>query len=221
MEKRLYTAAGCLFLLFAAGVSAEVKPAALFSDHIVLQRGMPAPVWGTAEPGEAVRVTLDRQTRSTTAGPDGRWMVRLRKMKAGGPYEIHIQGKNSLTIHDVLVGEVWLASGQSNMVFTVSKKAASFAGMLDEDKEIPAANYPAIRMFTVKTAKSYTPKEDAAGEWQVCSPETVPGFSAVGYLFARDLQQRLHVPVGILTVAYGASTAESCCRGRRLQTTPA
>ena len=189
--------------------SAEVKLAGVFGDHMVLQQGMAVSVWGTAEPGEVVKVTLNRQIRSTTAGADGRWMLRLRKLKAGGPYEMQIQGNNSLTIHDVLVGEVWVGSGQSNMEFTVSSKVARFAGMLDEDKEIAAANYPQIRMFTEKQAKSYTPKEELAGEWKVCSPETVPGFSAVGYLFARDLQQRLHVPVGILTVAYGASTAEA------------
>ena len=209
MAKRLSAATSCLFLLFAVNVSAEVKPAALFSDHMVLQRGMAAPVWGTAEPGEAVKVTLNRQTRRTTADANGRWMLRLRKLKAGGPYEMRIQGKNSLTIHDVLVGEVWVASGQSNMEFTVSSKVARFAGMLDEEKEIATANYPEIRMFTEKQAKSYAPKDELAGDWKVCRPETVPGFSAVGYLFARDLQQRLHVPVGILTVAYGASTAEA------------
>jgi sialate O-acetylesterase len=209
MQRRFAAAVGCLFLLFAVVAPAEVKPAALFSDHMVLQRGMQAPIWGTAAPGEAVKVTLNGKSRSTTAGPDGKWMLRLRKLQAGGPYEIQIQGTNSLIIHDVLVGEVWLGSGQSNMVFTVSRKAASFAGMLDEDKEIAAANYPTIRMFTVKTEKSYTPRDEVTGTWQICSPETVPGFSAVGYLFARDLQQRLHVPVGVLTVAYGASTAES------------
>ena len=202
-----------LFTLCAARTSAEVKPSPLFSDHIVLQRGMDVPVWGTADPGETVKVTLNGQTRSAKAGSGGKWMVHLRRLKAGGPYEMQIrgtnQGKDSITIHDVLVGEVWLASGQSNMVFTVSKKAASFAGMLDEDKEIAAANYPEIRMFTVKESKSYTPQDDPVGEWKVCSPDTVGAFSAVGYLFARDLQQRLHVPVGILTVAYGASTAES------------
>jgi sialate O-acetylesterase len=209
MPRRFAAAVCCLFLLFAVVAFAEVKPAALFNDHMVLQRGMSVPIWGTAAPGEAVKVTLNGQSRSTTAGQDGKWMLRLRKLKAGGPYEMQIQGTNSLTIHDVLVGEVWLGSGQSNMAFTVSKKVAYYAGMLDEEKEIAAANYPTIRMFTVKEKKSYTPKDDAIGEWKICSPETVPGFSAVGYLFARDLQQRLHVPVGILTVAYGASTAEA------------
>ncbi|HEY1767056.1 MAG TPA: sialate O-acetylesterase [Terracidiphilus sp.] len=198
----------CLFL-FGASLSAQVKPSALFSDHMVLQQGMPVPVWGTAAPGETVTVTFHGQSRSTTAGPDGKWMVRLSKLKAGGPFDMEIRGKNALVLHDVLIGEVWLAAGQSNMVFTVSKKAQFFAGMLDEDKEIAAANYPQIRMFTARTVKAYSAQDDAIGQWQVCSPVTVPGFSAIGYLFARDLQQRLHVPIGILTVAFGASTVES------------
>jgi sialate O-acetylesterase len=209
MQRRIAAALCCLFLLFAIAASAEVKPAALFCDHMVLQSGMPVPIWGTAAPGEAVKITFNGKSLSTAAGPDGKWMLRLRKLKAGGPYEMQIQGTNSLIIHDVLVGEVWLASGQSNMAFTVSKKVSPYAGMLDEEKEIAAANYPTIRMFTVKEEKSYTPRDDVKGEWKICTPETVPGFSAVGYLFARDLQQRLHVPVGILTVAYGASTAEA------------
>lgn len=187
---------------------------------MVLQRGMPVPVWGMASPGETVKVTLNGHTSATKAGPDGKWMVRLHKLKAGSPYEMRIAGTNSITIHDVLVGEVWLATGQSNMVFTVSKKAAYFAGMLDEDKEIAAANYPQIRMFTAKTVKSYTPQDDPIGDWQVCSPETVPAFSAVGYLFARDLQQRLHIPIGILTVAYGGSTAESWLPRQALEDDP-
>ena len=209
MQRRFVLLVSCFFLLFAAAVSAEVKPAALFSDHMVLQSGMSVPVWGMADPGEVVKVTLNGQSQSATAGPDGKWMVRLSKLKVGGPYEMQIQGKNSLTVKDVLVGEVWVGSGQSNMAFTVSKKVATYAGMLDEEKEIAAANYPKIRMFTVKERKAYTPQNDVAGEWKICNPETVPGFSAVGYLFARDLQEKLNVPVGIVTVAYGASTAEA------------
>ena len=199
----------CIFLLFAIPASAAVKPSALFTDHMVLQREIPVPVWGTADPGETVKVSFDGQTQSATTGPDGKWSIRLSKLKAGGPFEMQIEGKNSMVVHDVLVGEVWLAAGQSNMVFTVSKKAAFFAGMLDEDKEIAAANYPDIRMFTQGTVKAYAPQESALGSWQVCSPQTAGAFSAIGYLFARDLEQTLHVPVGIVTVAFGASTAES------------
>jgi sialate O-acetylesterase len=119
MLRRFVVPVSSLFLLFAAAVSAEVKPSALFSDHMVLQSGISVPVWGKAEPGEVVKVTLKGQSQSATAGQDGKWMVRLGKLKAGGPYEMQIQGKNTITVKDVLVGEVWLGSGQSNMAFTV------------------------------------------------------------------------------------------------------
>jgi sialate O-acetylesterase len=188
---------------------AEVKPAPLFSDHMVLQSGMSVPVWGTASPGERVTVKLNGQTGAASAAADGKWMVRLTDLKAGGPYEITIAGSNTITVSDVLVGEVWLGSGQSNMEFTVSKKRASFAGLINEDQEIAAANYPKLRMFTGKQAKTYEPQETVNGQWLVCSPETVPGFSAVAYLFGRNLQKELDVPVGMLVLAFGASTAES------------
>ena len=197
-------------LLLLAGISqAEVQPSPLFSDHAVLQSGMSVPVWGTAAPGEKVTVTFLKQHRSAVAGADGRWMVRLTKLKPGGPYDMTIAGSNTIQVHDVLVGEVWVGSGQSNMEFTVSVKAARFAGMQDEDKVIAAANYPQIRMFTVAETKSYTPLSVTKGKWVICSPDTVGAFSAVGYLFAKDLQQALKVPVGIVTVAYGASVAEA------------
>jgi sialate O-acetylesterase len=194
---------------FVTPVRGEVKPSTLFSDHAVLQSGMSVPVWGTADAGEKVTVTLNGQAKSAVTGADGKWMVRLVNLKAGGPFEMTIAGKNSIAVKDVLVGEVWLGSGQSNMVFNVSKVGHPPYGLLDEEKEIAAANYPEVRMFTVKDTKSYTPLADPVGEWKVCSPQTVPDFSAVGYLFARDLNQTLKVPVGIVLSAYGASTAEA------------
>lgn len=197
------------FASFAATAHADVKPAALFSDHAVLQSGMPVPVWGTAAPGERVKVRFENQTQSVKAGADGKWMVRLKKLKSGGPFEMTIAGKNSITVKDILVGEVWLGSGQSNMQFTVSKKHAPYAGMLNEDQEIAAANFPQIRMFSGKPTTSHDPQPDIQGSWIICSPETVGDFSAVGYLFARDLQKALNVPVGIVLEAYGASTAEA------------
>ena len=150
-------------LLCAGAGYADVKPSALFSDHMVLQSGMSVPVWGTADPGEKVTVTLAGQTPSAVAGTNGKWMVRLLNLKAGGPFEMSIDGKNHIQVTDVLVGEVWLGSGQSNMEFTVSKKKASFAGLINEDQEIAAANYPTIRMFTAKGTKTYEPKADVAG----------------------------------------------------------
>jgi len=209
MQLRLLLASCAALLCLTAGARAEVKRSALFGDHMVLQSGISVPVWGTADAGETVTVSFNGQAKSATAGADGRWMVRLADLKPGGPFEMTIAGKNTIVVKDVLVGEVWLGSGQSNMAFTVSKAHASYAGMLDEEKEIAAANYPQLRMFTGKNAKSYEPKDEIEGEWLIASPATVGDFSAVGYLFGRDLNQALHVPVGILTLAYGASTAES------------
>lgn len=200
------------FTLFGAvGAYGEVKPSPLFSDHMVLQSSASVPVWGIADKGEKVTVKLEGQTKTATADATGKWTVKLTKLKAGGPFEMTIQGSAGeapLVVKDVLVGEVWLGSGQSNMQFTVSKAHASYAGMLDEEKEIAAANYPQLRMFTVKPTKSYAPQE-LAGEWQVCTPTVVGDWSAVGYLFGRDLNQALHEPVGIVLSAYGASTAEA------------
>jgi sialate O-acetylesterase len=210
-----------LLLLCALPVLADVTPSPLFSDHAVLQSGMSVPVWGKADPGEKVTVSIQGQTASATADAAGKWMVRLANLKAGGPLEMTIAAKNSITVKDVLVGEVWLGSGQSNMEFTVSAKVARFAGLLNEDQEIAAANYPKIRMFTEKQSKKYEPQTDLTGEWKICSPETVPAFSAVGYLFARDLQRELGgEPVGILTVALGASAAEAWISREALNADP-
>jgi sialate O-acetylesterase len=190
----------------------EVKPSALFSDHMVLLSGADVPVWGIADPGEKVTIKFLGETKSATTAADGKWTIHLAKLKPGGPFEMSIAGDKTpapITVHDVLVGEVWLGSGQSNMVFNVSAVGHRPYGLQDEAAEIAAANFPQVRMFTVKDAKSLTPVADPEGEWKVCSPATVADFSAIGYLFARDLNQQLKVPVGILLAAYGASTAEA------------
>ena len=209
-----------LTLVSVASLPAEVKPSALFSDHMVLQSGMAVPVWGVAGPGERVTVTLNGQKQSATASADGKWMVRLKSLKSGGPFQMTIAGTNTIAIADVLVGEVWLGSGQSNMAFTVSKKRASYAGLVDEEREIAEANYPRVRMFTGKTAKTYEPQTEIQGEWLICNPENVPGFSAVGYLFSRDLHRELKQPVGFVTLAFGASTAESWIRRETVSADP-
>lgn len=203
-------------VLAVAVARGEVKPSALFSDHAVLQAGRAVPVWGTADVGEAVAVTIAGQTVRGVTGADGRWMVRLKSMQAGGPFVMTIAGKNTVAVQDVLVGEVWVGSGQSNMAFPVSKKFGSYAGLLHEEEEIAAAQYPRIRVFMATTVKAYEPAPEIQGEWKVCTPENVPAFSAVSYLFARDLQRELKVPVGMLVVAYGASTAEAWVERRAL-----
>ena len=199
---------------------ADVKPSALFTDHAVLQAGASVPVWGSAAPGEKVTVSLNGQSQSAAASADGKWMVRLSPLQPGGPFQMTIAGQNTVVVNDVLVGQVWLGSGQSNMVFTVSKKRYPWAGTLNEEKEIAEANYPTIRMFTGKEAKTYEPQNEIVGEWQVANPENVPGFSAIGYFFARDLQKEIHQPVGILALAYGASTAEAWIRREALAADP-
>ncbi len=188
---------------------ADVKPNQLFSDHAVLQTEREIPVWGTADAREKVTVSIGKQKKTVTADVAGKWMVKLGKMPVGGPYVMTITGKNTLRVNDVLVGEDWIGSGQSNMAFPVSKKVASYAGMLDEDKEIAAANYPQLRIFMAKTKKAYEPQTEIEGEWKLATPENAPAFSAVAYLFGRDLNQALKVPIGMVVVAFGASTAES------------
>ena len=200
-------------LCLAAPLAAEVKLASPFTDHMVLQRGMPVPVWGWADANERVTVTFAGQTQTATTGTDGAWRVSLTALAASAESrDFTVTGKNKITLRDVLVGEVWLGSGQSNMDFTVSKKVKYFSGVDNEEQEIAAANYPLIRMFTGDAAKAYTPQATVGGTWKVCSPETVPAFSAVGYFFARELQKELRIPVGIVTLAFGASCAHAWIR---------
>jgi len=199
-----------IFLL-AAIARAEVQPNHLFSDHMVLQNGVSVPVWGTAAPGEQVTVTLGDQKQTAAAGPDGKWMIHLSSLKSGGPVEMNIAGSNSITIHDVLVGEVWVGSGQSNMVFSVSDSPTvkAYNGVTNKEQEVAAANYPLIRMYIIPEVASGEPKDDTNAKWQVCTPDNVKAFSAIGYFFARDLHKELNVPVGFIRCAYGASTAEA------------
>ncbi len=210
--------------IFAAGTArADVAPNPLFSDHMVLQRGMSVPVWGTAAAGEQVTVSLGGASQKATAGADGKWMVKLPEQKMapdGPPMELTIAGKNTVTIKDVLIGEVWIASGQSNMVFPVAAKGP-YGGLTNSAEVIAAANIPSIRMFTVADKKSADPQATMTGSWQVATPQTVPNWSAVGYLFASGLQKELKVPIGIITAAYGASTCEAWISRDALAADPA
>ncbi len=187
---------------------ADVRLASPFADHMVLQREMSVPVWGWAESGEQVTVSFAGQKVTATAAADGKWTVRLAKLTAGGPFEMTVAGKNTLTLKDVLVGEVWIASGQSNMQFPVAR-SGPYGGLPNADQVVAAANFPQIRIFTGRLAMTYETQTNITGQWVVCSPETAPTFSAVSYLFARNLHKELKVPVGMLTLAQGASVAEA------------
>jgi sialate O-acetylesterase len=182
-------------------LDAEVKPNPLFTDGAVLQRGQAVPVWGTAGDGEKVSVEFNGQKLDTTA-KDGKWRVDLKPLEAGGPFTMKISGENTVEVKDVLVGEVWVASGQSNMEW-------KFNGSFEPNVERPKANHPKLRMFTVTRVTSPVPLADAEGSWVTCSPETVGKFSAVAYYFARDLQAKLGVPVGVVSTSWGGTPAQA------------
>jgi sialate O-acetylesterase len=189
-------------VLFPALASAAVGLPAVFGKHMVLQRGRPVPVWGTAAAGESVSVSFAGQAKSTTADKNGRWKISLDSLQAGGPHTLVVKGSNEVTIADVLVGEVWLASGQSNMAMTVRR-------CRDADTEQAAADFPRIRMFTVRRNAQLSPQQDFQGTWAVCSPETVGKFSGAAYFFGRRLHRELKVPVGLVNSSWGGTAIEA------------
>ncbi len=193
---------------------ADVTLAPLFTDHAVLQRDKPVPVWGRADAGEAVTVKFSEQTRKTTAGADGRWIVFLDALPASAQgVELTVIGKNTLTIHDLVVGEVWLCSGQSNMEFTIEARPGTWQArsrVTDAASEIAAANFPLIRHVRIEQRVAEAPAETVTtGGWQAASPQTAGGFTAVGYFFARNIFRKLGVPVGIVHSSWGGTPVES------------
>lgn len=192
-------------ILSAAGASAawaDVTLPAMFSDHMVLQRDIDVPVWGWADPSEKVAVTLNDETKTAVADAAGKWSVTLAARRASGPHTLTVKGKNTIQINDVLVGEVWLASGQSNMAMTVARAA-------DFPEEQAAADHPKLRMFTVARVPAETPQERCQGTWQVSSPESVGAFSATAYFFGRELHEQLDVPVGLVHSSWGGTPIEA------------
>ena len=189
----------------------------LFADNMVLQRDIPAPVWGTAEEGEKITVSFSGQTKEAVADKDGRWMVRLDPLKASSDAQIMAIsssiGNQKLKIENVLIGDVWICSGQSNMAFAVS-------GSRDSQKEISEADYPDIRSFKVVNKSSREPASVLNGRWDVCSPKTVPGFSAVGYFFGRELYRKLNIPIGLINSSWGGTVAEAWTTWKTLESTP-
>ncbi len=174
----------------------------LFTDHMVLQRQVEVPVWGSAQPGQRVLVQFAHQMAVARADADGQWRVALGPFNAGGPYELKVEAETTQVVRDVLVGDVWLCSGQSNMEWPVSLSN-------DPDAEIAAANHPQIRLFTVPKRISPQPVTEIDAAWQVCAPGTVADFSAVGYFFGRQLQQDLDVPIGLIDSSWGGTIAEA------------
>lgn len=195
----------CL-LLAAAPAAAELKLPAIFSDHMVLQQQHANPIWGWDTPGAEVTVRFAGQSKTAKAGQDGKWTVKLDPLPANAkPAVLEVSGSSQRQIKDVLVGEVWICSGQSNMRWTV-------ANSWDSDLEIATANHPRIRLLTVPNVGTQEPQQDFNAEWQVCTPDTVGAFSGVGFFYGRVLHQILNVPVGLINNAWGGSSAEAWVR---------
>jgi sialate O-acetylesterase len=204
----------CLLALPLAAF-ADVRPAPLFRDGAVLQRDMPAPVWGEAAPGEAIVVEWRGARHETVADAQGRWRVVLPPMPASAaPSELLISGKTTVRVRDVLVGELWLCSGQSNMAWTVAESA-------DAAAEIAAADFPLVRHFQVAKTVADRPAFSVAGAWEAASPKTVGDFSGVAYFFGRELHRRLGVPVGLINASWGSTHIESWMSPAALASDPA
>ncbi|HJQ24074.1 MAG TPA: sialate O-acetylesterase [Blastocatellia bacterium] len=190
------------FAAFAAAARADVRLPALVGDNMVVQQNVPARVWGWAAPGEQVTVTMAGKSAKATADAKGRWEVRFGPFKAGGPHEMTIAAKNTIVLKNVLVGEVWVGSGQSNMEWPLQNAAHGA-------DEVARADHPEIHLFTVAKATALEPRADVQGRWVVCTPETAATFSAVAYFFGRELNEKLKVPVGLIHSSWGGTPAEA------------
>lgn len=214
-------AAGTLAVLSLRAEAQTARPLLhpLFSDHMVLQRERTVPVWGWAEPGAPITVVFAGRSATTTAQPDGKWMVRLPAMKAGGPHTLRVTDtKRSQNVRDVLMGDVWVGSGQSNMEM-------GMANIQNAEAEIAAANDPQLRLFSVPRRCSYDPQELVNGQWSVCTPQTLrpagsAGFSATAYFFGRELRKALKVPIGLIHTSWGGTPAEVWISEEGLRTQP-
>jgi sialate O-acetylesterase len=180
----------------------------LFTDHAVLQREIADPIWGWTTPFQNVTVSVNGQTVSAIAGVDGKWVASVGPFEAGGPYTITISGPQTVTLNDVMFGDVWVCSGQSNMQFGIGNG-------LNAPTEIAAANYPDIRIFTSQMVDATTPQLLTTGLWQSVTPQSIQsqgtwnGFSAVGYFFGRDLYAAVNVPIGLIQCSWGGTVAEA------------
>lgn len=193
-----------LLLLLSTLAWCDVHLPKLFDDSMVLQRDKAIAVWGWADKGEAITVGFNQQTKTTKAGSDGKWKILLNNEAAGGPYQLVVKGKNTITLNNVMVGDVWICSGQSNMEWPVS-------AVKNAEQEIRSAAYPLIRHFKVRNDVGDKPKEDLQykSAWATAMPSSVGTFTAVGYFFARQLYEQLHVPIGLINTSWGGTDAET------------
>lgn len=199
-----------VFVLIYTSMQAQIKLPSIFSDNMVLQRDAPIPVWGWAKPGEKIEVSFNKQVKTTKADNTGKWMVKLDAEKAGGPFVLKVKGKSVAEYKNVLVGEVWLCSGQSNMEFQVGYTGTWQLGVFNYQKEVATANYPQIRRIKMEHKINSMPVNDVVTEgWSVCDTGTVPYYSAVAYFFARTVYDSIHVPIGIIDDNWGGTNIET------------
>lgn len=204
-----------LAVMLSNSANAELNVPKIFSDSMVLQREQPIPVWGWEDPGTEVHVVLGDEVKKAKADDAGKWMVEFSAKKAGGPHKMVIEGTNRIEFNDVLIGEVWLCSGQSNMEWTVSRSN-------NPQEEIAAAKHPQIRHIKFAHRPAAEPMTDVPSPgWQVCSPETVANFTAVGYFFGRELQAELDVPIGLIGCNWGGTRIEPWTPPVGFKSTPA
>jgi sialate O-acetylesterase len=209
-KQRLFLLGALIFGATAPGVHADVKLPAVFSDHMVLQQGISVPIWGDAAPGEEVTVSILDQTKKTVASFEGKWMVKLNPLTVNEGTVLQVSGINTIALSNVAVGEVWLASGQSNMEWTLSNTH-------DLDNALTEANDPLLRLFKVEKGTADRPLSDVKGSWKLSTPEIAKPFSAVGWYFGRELRKRLNVPVGVIHSSWGGTPAEAWTSGPALQ----
>ena len=213
----------CLIIIavsvFFIDASAQLQLPDIISDSMVLQQNTNAPIWGWASSGEKVEVSgsWSNKAMETVADKDGKWMVKLATPKAGGPYDVTIKANETKALHGILIGEVWICSGQSNMEMPVAGWGES-TPVNNSAQEIANANYPAMRLFVADKKVAFSPQQNINGKWQTCSPATVEQFSAAGYFFGRELLNHLHVPVGLMDVTWGGTIAEAWTSESSLRT---
>lgn len=215
MKTDLRFLAGLACLFMSSSAFAEITLAPLFSDHAVLQQGKPVPIWGRATPGERITVSFQGHAASTTTDSNGRWVVILAPLAPSNESaELTVAGKSTVVLSDVVVGEVWLVSGQSNMEWPVSY-------LSEEERKLAAVDLPLVRHLKIEREVAGTPAETAkTGGWQPALRDHVGDFSAIGYLFARDLQRRLGLPVGIINSSWGGTAIEAWMSDASRQSTP-
>jgi sialate O-acetylesterase len=214
----LFIVCSCSGFLFA-----QIKLPAIISDHMILQQQSKAALWGWAQPGEKITVKTGWSPNAitTVADANGKWMVYVPTAKAGGPYTINFSGSNSIEVKDVLLGEVWLASGQSNMEFFIGKtSSSSYTSVINHDEVMKDAEHPEIRTIDVPNKVADEPLTDFKGAWKLCSSKTIDSFSAVAYFFAREINKATGYPVGIVNATWGGTPAESWTKKEVLQSDP-